>query len=283
MAKINDLTTGPIFPALVKLSLPIIGTSFIQMAYSLTDVLWLGRAGSATVTAVTTAGFFLWLLMALAYSTKAGTETLVAQCVGKKEPDKAKKIAENALTLSLIGSCIAFVCIFIFAPQLLSFFELEAEVRSQAIAYLRVVSFGMCFSAMNPVLSAIYLGHGDSRTPFLVNSCGLIANIVLDPLLIFGLLGFPELGATGAAIATVFANILVFIIFLIKQQKDYSVYSAPETPGLAPKEHSTFHPENWCTDFGQPCRLLSVFHVYRQNCIRLRYDSFGSAKYRGKH
>ena len=85
MAKINDLTTGPIFPALVKLSLPIIGTSFIQMAYSLTDVLWLGRAGSATVTAVTTAGFFLWLLMAIAYSTKAGTETLVAQSVGQKD------------------------------------------------------------------------------------------------------------------------------------------------------------------------------------------------------
>ena len=219
MAKINDLTTGPIFPAVVKLSLPIIGTSFIHMAYSLTDVLWLGRTGSSTVTAVTTAGFFLWLLMALAYSTKAGTETLVAQCVGKKMPEKAKEIAENALTLTLIGSFIAFVCILIFAPQLLSFFELETEVRSQAIAYLRVVSFGMCFSAMNPVLGAIYLGHGDSRTPFLVNSCGLIVNIVLDPLLIFGVWIFPELGATGAAVATVFANILVFTIFLIKHKR----------------------------------------------------------------
>ena len=219
MAKINDLTTGPIFAALVKLSLPIIGTSFIQMAYSLTDVLWLGRAGSATVTAATTAGFFLWLLMASAYSTKAGTETLVAQSVGKKKPDKARSIAENALTLSLIGSFIAFVCILIFAPQLLSFFQLETEVRSQAIAYLRVVSFGMCFSAMNPVLSAIYLVHGDSSTPFFINSCGLILNIVLDPLLIFGLWFFPELGATGAAIATVFANVLVFTIFVVKHKR----------------------------------------------------------------
>lgn len=219
MAKINDLTTGPIFPALIKLSFPIIGTSFIQMAYNLTDVLWLGRAGSATVTAVTTAGFFIWLLMALAYSTKAGTETLVAQAVGKKLPDGARKVAENALTLSLIGSLVAFICILIFAPQLLSFFELEDEVRFQAIAYLRVVSFGMCFSALNPVLSAISLGHGNSRTPFLINSIGLIVNIILDPLLIFGLWFFPELGATGAALATVFANILVFILFLLKHKR----------------------------------------------------------------
>jgi len=77
----TDLTEGPILSKRIKLSLPIIGTSFIQMAYNLRDVIWLGRTGPATFAAVTTAGFFLWLLMAIFYCTKSGTEALVSQAI----------------------------------------------------------------------------------------------------------------------------------------------------------------------------------------------------------
>ncbi len=97
----TDLTEGPILSKLIKLSLPIIGTSFIQMAYNLTDVIWLGRTGPATVTAVTTAGFFLWLLISIFYCTKSGTEALVSQAVGKKNMTVARQVSENALTVSL--------------------------------------------------------------------------------------------------------------------------------------------------------------------------------------
>ena len=200
--------------ALVKLSFPIIGTSFIQMAYNLTDVLWLGRTGSSTVTAVTTAGFFLWLLIAAFYCTKSGTETLVAQSFGRKDETMARRVVENALTVSFVGAAVASILILVFTPQLLGFFKLEKVVLDQAVSYLRIVSFGTCFAAMNPVLSAAYIGHGNSRTPFLINSLGLVVNIVLDPILIFGLFFLPELGAKGAAVATVIANTIVFSVFL---------------------------------------------------------------------
>ena len=52
----------------------------------------------------------------------------------------------------------------------------------QAVSYLRIVSLGTCFAAMNPVLSAVYIGHGNSRTPFLINSLGLVVNIIFDPI-----------------------------------------------------------------------------------------------------
>ncbi len=223
----TDLTEGPILSKLIKLSLPIIGTSFIQMAYNLTDVIWLGRTGPATVTAVTTAGFFLWLLISIFYCTKSGTEALVSQAVGKKNMTVARQVSENALTVSLYGSIILNLLILIFSGTLLQFFTLEADVMTQAVSYLRIVSFGMCFAVINPVLSAIYIGFGNSKTPFFVNSMGLAVNIVLDPIFIFGFMFIPELGAKGAAIATVIANTLVFSIFIFKLKSRNSMI-----PGL---------------------------------------------------
>lgn len=223
----TDLTEGPILSKLIKLSLPIIGTSFIQMAYNLTDVIWLGRTGPATVTAVTTAGFFLWLLMAIFYCTKSGTEALVSQAVGKKDMTMARQVSENALTVSIYGSIILNLLILVFSGTLLEFFTLEADVMTKAISYLRIVSFGMCFAVINPVLSAIHIGFGNSKTPFIINSMGLAVNIVLDPIFIFGFMFIPELGAKGAAIATVIANTLVFSIFIFKLKSRNSLI-----PGL---------------------------------------------------
>jgi putative MATE family efflux protein len=219
----TNLTSGPITAKIIKLSFPIIGTSFIQMAYNLTDVLWLGRTGAATITAATTAGFFMWLMMSLFYTTKSGTETLVAQFVGGKNFSAARQVAENALTIGLSASFILNLFYMVFAGSLLTFFRLEPEVMVKAVLYLRIVSIGMCFAVVNPIMSAVYLGFGNSKTPFYVNSVGLIVNMVLDPILIFGFWFIPELGIKGAAIATMISNILVFLIFLFKLKSSESV------------------------------------------------------------
>jgi len=223
MKKKAKLTSGPIASKLIKLSVPIIGTSFIQMAYNLTDVVWLGRTGSATITAATTAGFFMWLMMSLFYITKSGTETLVAQSVGETKYSKARQAAETALTLGISASFVLNLLIIIFAGSLLRFFTLEPEVMTKAVTYLRIVSIGMCFAVINPVMSAVYLGFGNSKTPFFVNSIGLIVNMVLDPILIFGFWFIPELGIKGAAIATTISNVLVFGIFFFKLKSLESV------------------------------------------------------------
>ncbi len=223
----SDLTEGPILSKLIKLSMPIVGTIFVQMAYNLTDVIWLGRSGSVPVTAVTTAGFFMWLLASIFYCTKSGTETLVAQSVGKKDFKMARLVAENALALSLYASLIANLLVLVFSGYLLQFFTLDTEVMSTAVSYLRIVSFGMLFAVVNPVLSSVYIGFGDSKTPFMLSSVGLVINMILDPALIFGFLFIPPLGADGAAIATVFANVLVFLLFVFAFHSPRSVL-----PGL---------------------------------------------------
>ncbi len=223
----SDLTEGPIFSKLIKLSMPIIGTIFVQMAYNLTDVIWLGRLGSVPVTAVTTAGFFMWLLSSIFYCTKSGTETLVAQSVGKKDFNMARLVAENALALSLYASLVANLLVLVLSGYLLQFFTLDTEVMSTAVSYLRIVSFGMLFAVVNPVLSSVYIGFGNSKTPFILSSVGLVINMILDPVLIFGFLFIPPFGADGAAIATVFANVLVFVLFVFAFRSSRSVL-----PGL---------------------------------------------------
>ncbi|MCW3805929.1 MATE family efflux transporter [Plebeiibacterium marinum] len=217
MQKTNDLTTGPIFKQLVKLAIPIIGTSLMQMAYNLTDMIWLGRLGSEAVASVGSAGFYIWLGMSVLLITRIGAEIGVSQSLGKKDPEEAARYARHSLFWALILSIFISVIVLAFAPQLMGVFNLsKGTVEDGAIGYLRIVSVGFIFMFMNPTFQGIYNGVGNSKLPFYYLLVGLGLNMVLDPLLIFGITIFPELGTNGAAIATVIAQFVVFIIFIIR-------------------------------------------------------------------
>jgi len=271
MSRKAELTSGPIAAKLIKLSLPIIGTSFIQMAYNLTDVAWLGRTGSATITAATTAGFFMWLMMSLFYVTKTGTETIVAQSVGKKDFSAARRSAENALTIGLSASFILNVLIIIFAGNLLQFFKLEPEVMLKAVNYLRIVSIGMFFAVINPIMSAVYLGFGNSKTPFYVNSIGLIVNMILDPMLIFGFWFVPELGIKGAALATMMSNMLVFAIFFCKLRSSKSVL-----PGLKLCVPLRINMVKRILRIGLPVSIGSMSFCFFSMCVARIVSAYGT-------
>ena len=96
MTKAINLTEGSIFKALIKLAMPIIGTSFVQMAYNMTDMIWMGRVGAKEVAAVGTAGFFTWLAMAIILIPKIGAEVGVSQSIGRRDADEAKKYIKHA-------------------------------------------------------------------------------------------------------------------------------------------------------------------------------------------
>ena len=97
-----DLTEGSISEKLIKLALPIMGTSFIQMAYNMIDMIWVGRDGSKAVAAVGTAGFYPWLAMAFIMISKVGGEVKVAQSVGMHDITEAKKYIKSSLELNII-------------------------------------------------------------------------------------------------------------------------------------------------------------------------------------
>lgn len=209
----TDLTQGSIFRSLWIMALPLISASFIQMAYSMTDMLWLGHLGSDAVAAAGAAGFFTWLCNALSFMTKIGAEITVSQSIGAKDYKRAATYAGHAVKLSAIIGLVYACFTFIAAPQLIGLFKFDASISGQAIGYMRIVSPGLFFQFNNNTFSGLYNGQGDSRTPFRTTAVGLIVNIVLDPLLIYGYGPFPQLGTAGAAIATALAQLVVYSIF----------------------------------------------------------------------
>ncbi len=220
-----DLTEGKITKKLIKLSLPIMGTSFIQMAYNMIDMIWVGKIGSSAVAAVGTAGFFPWLAMAFVMISKIGGEIKVAQSIGENSVDKTKSYIKAAIEINIILSILYTIFLLVFNKGLIGFFKLGDEnVISMSRDYLYIISLGMIFYFINPVFTAIFNGMGNSKTPFKINTVGLITNIILDPILILGLGGFPKLEVAGAAIATVFAQMVVSSLFIYRILKNKDEY-----------------------------------------------------------
>lgn len=217
MTKSVDLTKGPIFSHLVKLALPIIGTSLMQMAYNLTDMIWIGHLGSDAVASVGGAGFFIWLGMSILMVTRIGAEVGVSQSLGRQDREEATRYARHALFWALAIALLLAGIVLAFTSQLIGVFRFtSAVVEGGAISYLRIVALGFVFTFINPTFQGIYNGVGNSKLPFYYLLIGLGLNIVLDPLLIFGWGPVPALGVQGAAYATVMAQFVVFAVFVIR-------------------------------------------------------------------
>lgn len=215
----TDLTQGKIYSTLSKLALPIMATGFVQMSYNFMDLLWLGRLSTAAVTAAGTVGFFGWLGIALAMMPSLGAQISVADTVGRKDDVQMQKFISNALKLATGMGVLYMLFLYLFKIPLISFFNLSPEINPLAYEYMNIYNLMSLFMFLNPIFSGISNGMGDSKTPFLINSIGLVINIVLDPVLIFGWWIFPEMGIRGAAIATVLAQAVVTAIFIITRRE----------------------------------------------------------------
>ena len=201
----KNLTEGPIKKQLFNLALPIMGTSFIQMAYSITDMAWVGRLGSEAVAAIGAVGILTWMTTSIAYLNKVGAEVSVA--------------AHN-LTIALIISLCWGAMLFAFANPIIGFFKLEAAISAQAIDYLRIVSTGFPLIFLAAACTGIYNAAGLSKIPFYVSGTGLIMNMVLDPLFIFGF----GMGTDGAACATWLSEATVLAIFIYHLKKKNKLF-----------------------------------------------------------
>ena len=212
----NDLTRGDIGRGIRGVAVPLITASFVQMAYSMTDMVWLGRLGSESVAAVGVAGFFTWICNALSFTSKVGAEVTISQSLGAGSPRRARVYANQATLLSSLMALGYAALVFTAAPLLVGLFHLEAEISAMAVEYLRIVTPGLFFTFNNNTYSGLYNGQGDSRTPLKIIATGLVCNIVLDPLLIYGWGPIPAMGTAGAAVATAFSQLVVFGIFAWK-------------------------------------------------------------------
>lgn len=219
VATIRDLTEGGIFRQLFTLALPLLAISFIQMAYNLVDLLWIGRLGSEAVAAVGSVGMLMWMMNSVALISKVSAEITIAQSIGAKRLDKATIYASHTTTLAIILGVTFGLLFFLFPNPYISFYQLETNIAIEAEGYLKTIALGIPFVFMGLNFSGIYIGSGRSDIPFYFNAVGLIMNIALDPLLIFGIGPFPEMGVKGAALATILSQGVVISLFLYHMKR----------------------------------------------------------------
>lgn len=214
--KTYDLTQGSILNKLLLIALPVMGTQFIQMAYNLTDMFWLGRVSSDAVAASGSAGMYLWLSMGLMMVGRVGAEIGVSQNIGKGDLKTARAFSQTALLLAAVLGVLYGGVLIAFSGPLIGFFNIqEAAVAKDAAIYLSIVGAAMPMTYITSTLGGSFSGSGNSRIPFYINAVGLVFNIILDPILIT----YMEMGIAGAAIATAISQTVVCVLFLIAIKK----------------------------------------------------------------
>lgn len=210
MQSVKNLTEGPIRKQLFNLAIPIMGTSFVQMAYSLTDMAWVGRIGSEAVAAIGAVGILTWMLQSFSLLNKVGAEVTVGQSIGSGNQQEAKAYAAHNLTLALIFSLMWGVIFFSLAIPIVSLYKLSPEISAKAVEYLRIVSTAFPFVFLASAFTGVHNAAGLSKIPFYISGAGLVLNMLLDPLFIL-LFGW---GTAGAAYATWLSQCMVILLFV---------------------------------------------------------------------
>lgn len=218
-----NLTEGKVTKTLIGLALPIIATNFIQTAYGMVDMIWVGRLGSKSVAAVGTASFFINLALALFAVIMIGSGVKIAQSVGSGNKNEAAVYIKNSFILSLSLAVIYSFIIVFFKDYLIGFFKLkDLEIEKMAEKFLIYSAAGVIFMYFSSIFSTILNSFGNSKLPFQANTIGFIANIILDPIFIFGVGPLKGMGVSGAAIATNISRVIVVIIFVLTA-KEYFI------------------------------------------------------------
>jgi putative MATE family efflux protein len=190
----------------------------LQSFQSVIDMFWVGKLGSVSIAAVAMGGTVVMALVPFLFGISTGTIALLSRNIGSRHYNQANKIATQSLIMAVISSVFFVILGLYFSSSILRLLQAKDEVLVLGEAYLKILLLGGITMTLLFIGGSILQGAGDATTPMYIMGIVTIINIVLDPLLIFGLIGFPKMGVSGAALATVSAQaigaaLILFIIF----------------------------------------------------------------------
>ncbi|MEE9116145.1 MAG: MATE family efflux transporter [Thermoplasmata archaeon] len=222
------IVSGPILRTLFMLSWPIMATHFFQIAYNLIDTYWLGRLSVEAVAAPTLAWPMVFLLISVAGGLSVAGVALVSQYVGANDEREVKKSAGQVITLLTIVGVIVSMLGILASDSILQFIGAEQVVQDLASPYIKIIFASMPWMFVIMSYSFILRGWGDTRTPMYISALSVGLNIILDPVMIFGVQGLiPSMGVTGAAVATFISRTVGGVLAL------YLLFNAKKTLSIS--------------------------------------------------
>ena len=210
----HDYTAGPIGRAIFLLAVPMVIEMLMESLFAVVDVFFVGRLGAAAVATIGLTESLMIVIYTTAFGLSIGATATVARRIGEKDKDGAAHAAVQVLLLGAFLSGVVGIAGAIFAPELLTLMGADAEVLAVGTMYARVSLAGSATAFLLFLVNAVFRGAGDPAVAMRTLIVGNSLNIVLDPLLIFGLGPFPEIGITGAAWATVIGRGVGFLVAL---------------------------------------------------------------------
>lgn len=227
-AKSNKMADMPVKKLMLTMGVPIIISMMLQAVYNIVDTAFVGNMegiGTKACTALTLAFPMQMLMIAISIGTGVGTNALLSKKLGENDKEQASKVAGNALFLGIVIYAV-FLLFGLFGVRIYITSQINDEfIGDMAINYLTIC----CIFSFGTVIYAIYekilQATGHSMYSTIAQISGAVVNIVLDPIMIYGWFGCPEMGVEGAAYATVIGQLVsgvLAMIFHLKVNKDIS-------------------------------------------------------------
>lgn len=215
----NKMAVRPVFPLLMSMAIPPMISMLIQSLYNIVDSMFVAKIGEDALTAVSLAFPVQTLIVACSVGIGVGVNSYISRSLGREDQEGADSAVAHGLLMA------AFVAVlFIIAGQFLlePFFRLFSDdpaILADAITYTNICLTFCAGSFIHICIEKVFQSTGSMIFPMLLQALGAITNIILDPIMIFGLFGFPAMGVKGAAVATVIgqhtamlASLLVFLL-----------------------------------------------------------------------
>ena len=217
--KENKMGTMPVKKLILNMSLPMIISMMVQALYNVVDSIFVAQLSEEALTAVTLVFPMQNFIIALATGTGVGFNVLLSQGLGEKNYEKSDSAANAGVFLVLINTII-FVLIGLFgAVPFITSQTSDAAIQADAIIYLQIISFLSTGSFLQITGERLLQATGRTMLSMISQIVGAVANIILDPIMIFGLFGCPKMGVAGAAYATVMGQFIAAAVGLFLNVK----------------------------------------------------------------
>ena len=267
----NRMGTEHIPSLLMKMALPMMLSMLVQALYNVVDSIFVAKISEDALTALSVAFPLQNLMIAFATGLGVGINSLLSRALGEQDREKANAAAGNGLFLELCAALLFVFIGFVLGPAFVRSQTSSAIVADHGITYVRIcIGMGaFCFIAI--FYERMLQATGKTHLAMIGQLVGALINIVFDPILIFGLLGFPKLGVAGAAIATVFGQFCGAMVALaIHQKKNREIRIT--LSGLRPRSFTV----RTILSVGIPSIIMGSIGSVMTYCVNRILDGFSS-------